>query len=245
MAAAEKNVFAALLIGCGGISESERQQVLATLKEDPDGDALEAAFRAATADLSRITPGTDPCGTPFSLDDTFLEEGPRWVAMRQIQGEGNPAFSGQVANVTLARTAAEVPGWGSAGHNARKKAAEQFVHLPHTDKTGAQLLAEARALVSAVPAPELILVVKSASNAGNADTTTKSFDAGLVFGDAYLYDAAAKAIVCAGPLLAQSSQSVQVWTWDGKGNPQGFLDLDLLSSTISGAVASLRSVAAP
>jgi hypothetical protein len=109
----------------------------------------------------------------------------------------------------------------------------QYKELSDADR-----LAKARQLSEERWTWDLVVVIDLQQAASDFNLDAGTFNGGGAVGSAYVYDYAARAIVCTGRFVAESSRTLQV----KKGEASGVAEVDLLARIAEGAFENLHKV---
>lgn len=241
-------LFLVVLCAAACARVSDEQRAALKLRVDQGATraaAIDASFAAAMRSLDAAKPTTSSCKVPVASRDVteFSRDFARWIVMTKgslgtrqapFQSEGTTIVEGseQLANMRSSTGAALVRALerlhdGNGVREAKKK--------------GAELLAEADKLLAS-PRIELVIVVHATVEPERTDD--KTFAPGAAVGRAYLFEAGAGRVVCAGELAAQSSATVSVTTLKGlPSDGKAEVSLDLYQNLMARAEESLRALA--
>lgn len=238
-------LFISLLAGCPRVSDEQRGALKLRVEQGATkAAAIDASFAAAMRTLDGAKPSTSPCTVSVVSGDVveFSRDFARWIVMTKGSLGTRPAPF-QSEGTTIVEASDQLATMRSSTAASLVRALERLHDangVREVKKKGAVLLAEADALL-AKPRTELVIVVQAAVEAERKDE--KTFAPGAAVGRAYLFDAAAGRVVCAGEVAAQSSATVSVMKLKGlPSDGKAEVSVDLYRNLITRAEESLRAL---
>jgi hypothetical protein len=232
-----KRLALLLLCACGP-SQAQLDQIRSMFAaREPALAQAEQAFAAAVPNRPAPRDG-GACKIAFNIaDDARFAN--RLVTFIARHGGDGPM---QASNVTFFTAKAQLDALASGAIEARRAKQQSILQRarPYDDFNGKKLVAAAEQLVAAPLDAELLIEIGATQDAKPIDS--KTFQAGAIVGRAWLYAPSENRFVCAGNVIATSSESIRVWK-DSQPSAYIFeIGSDLYMNMVTEAQKSLKQL---
>lgn len=217
--------------------EVDKAQARAT---ELDGDRLGAVSVAEVKLVPRPDLGPCPIAFPSAVLDLVLAGDTRGSPRHRLGLDSTLAAS----HITYQ----DKTGWGSTlprGVGLARFSGVASAIAGDKDPDPAAFAQLERALQPSEWGPELAVVVEKKAAPSVAVRTRKEFEGGAVLGRAFVYDYAAKAVVCASAFTASNSDNVTVRMEKGKVVDGSELEIDLALQAVAAARKQLFKAGPP